>query len=58
MLRPASVGYNDIVSFLHQGEEGTSASVLRLVLREGATIRLSRQVATRSSTTCSSSIGE
>ena len=31
MLRPASVGYNDIVSFLHQGEEGTSASVLRTI---------------------------
>ncbi|MEZ5065894.1 MAG: PglZ domain-containing protein [bacterium] len=28
MLRPASVGYDDIVSFLHQGEEGASASVL------------------------------
>lgn len=31
MLRPASVGYDDIVSFLHQGEEGTSASVLRTI---------------------------
>ena len=31
MLRPASVGYYDIVSFLHQGEEGTSASVLRTI---------------------------
>jgi PglZ domain len=29
LLRPASVGYEDIVSFLRQGEEGTSASVLR-----------------------------
>ena len=27
LLRPASVGYDDIVSFLHQGEEGKSASV-------------------------------
>ena len=31
MLRPASVGYDDIVSFLCQGEEGTSASVLRTI---------------------------
>ena len=31
MLRPASVGYDDIVSFLHQGEEGNSASVLRTI---------------------------
>ncbi len=31
MLRPASVGYDDIVSFLRQGEEGTSASVLRTI---------------------------
>lgn len=31
MLRPASVGYDDIVSFLHQGGEGTSASVLRTI---------------------------
>jgi hypothetical protein len=31
MLRPASVGYDDIVSFLHQGEEGVSASVLRTI---------------------------
>ena len=31
MLRPANVGYEDIVSFLHQGEEGTSASVLRTI---------------------------
>lgn len=31
MLRPASVGYDDIVSFLHQSEEGTSASVLRAI---------------------------
>ena len=31
MLRPASVGYDDIVSFLHQGEEGKSASVLRTI---------------------------
>ena len=31
MLRPASVGYDDIVSFLHQGEEGKSASVLRSI---------------------------
>ena len=31
MLRPASVGYYDIVSFLHQGEESTSASVLRTI---------------------------
>ena len=29
LLRPASVGYDDIVSFLHQGDEGKSASVLR-----------------------------
>jgi hypothetical protein len=29
MLRPAGVGYDDIVSFLHQGEEGKFASVLR-----------------------------
>ena len=35
MLRPASVGYDDIVSFLHQGEEGESASVLR-TLFDGA----------------------
>ena len=31
MLRPASVGYDDIVSFLHQGEEGKSASVLHTI---------------------------
>ena len=31
LLRPASVGYDDIVSFLHQGEEGKSASVLRTI---------------------------
>lgn len=31
MLRPASVSYDDIVSFLHQGEEDTSASVLRTI---------------------------
>ena len=31
MLRPASIGYDDIVSFLHQGEEGKSASVLRTI---------------------------
>ena len=31
MLRPTSVGYDDIVSFLHQGEEGKSASVLRTI---------------------------
>ena len=31
MLRPASVGYDDIVSFLHQGKEGRSASVLRTI---------------------------
>lgn len=31
MLRPASVGYDDIVSFLQQGEEGKSASVLRTI---------------------------
>ena len=31
MLRPASVGYDDIVSFLHQGEEATPASVLRII---------------------------
>ena len=31
MLRPASVGYDDIVSFLHQGEEEKSASVLRTI---------------------------
>lgn len=31
LLRPANVGYDDIVSFLHQGEEGTSASVLRTI---------------------------
>ena len=31
MLRPASVGYNDIISFLRQGEEGKSASVLRTI---------------------------
>ena len=31
ILRPASVGYDDIVSFLHQGEEGTSPSVLRTI---------------------------
>ena len=28
---PVSVGYDDIVSFLHQGEEGKSASVLRTI---------------------------
>ena len=31
LLRPANVGYDDIVSFLHQGEEGKSASVLRTI---------------------------
>ena len=31
MLRPASVGYGDIVSFLRQGEVGSSASVLRTI---------------------------
>ena len=31
MLRPASVGYDDIVAFLHQGEESRSASVLRTI---------------------------
>jgi hypothetical protein len=31
MLRPASVGYDDIVSFLREGEEGKSASVLHSV---------------------------
>ena len=31
MLQPGSVGYDDIVSFLHQGEEGTSPSVLRTI---------------------------
>ena len=31
MLRPTSVGYDDIVSFLHQGEEGKPASVLRTI---------------------------
>jgi hypothetical protein len=31
MLRPASLGYDDVVSFLHQGEEGKSASVLRTI---------------------------
>jgi hypothetical protein len=35
MLRPAAVGYDDIVSFLHQGEDGKSASTLR-TLFEGA----------------------
>ena len=31
MLRPDSIGYNDIVSFLHQGAQGMSASVLRTI---------------------------
>ena len=31
MLRPDSVGYDDIVSFLHQGEHDMSASVLRAI---------------------------
>ena len=31
MLRPDSIGYNDIISFLHQGEQGMSASVLRSI---------------------------
>ena len=31
LLRPANVGYDDIVSFLHQGEEGKSASLLRTI---------------------------
>ncbi len=31
MLRPASVGYAEIVSFLRQGEEGKPASVLRTI---------------------------
>lgn len=31
MLRPASVGYDDIVAFLRQGEHGASASVLRTI---------------------------
>ena len=31
LLRPASVGYDDIVSFLHQGEEGKSPSALRTI---------------------------
>lgn len=31
MLRPANVGYDDIVSLLHQGEEGKFASVLRTI---------------------------
>ena len=31
MLRPATVSYDDIVSFLRQGEEGKSASVLRSI---------------------------
>jgi hypothetical protein len=35
VLRPANVTYDDIVSFLQQGEEGASASVLRSLF-EGA----------------------
>ena len=35
MLRPIAVGYDDIVSFLQQGEEGKSASTLR-TLFDGA----------------------
>lgn len=31
MLRPASIGYDDIVSFLRQGDDGRSASVLRTI---------------------------
>ena len=31
MLRPASVGYDDVVAFLCQGEEGRTASVLRSI---------------------------
>jgi len=31
MLRPAGVSYDDTVSFLQQGEEGTSASILRML---------------------------
>ena len=31
ILAPASVGYDDIVSFLHQGKESKSASVLRTI---------------------------
>ena len=31
MLRPDNVGYDDIVSFLHQSEQGISASVLRTI---------------------------
>lgn len=31
MLRPASIGYDDIVSFLGQGDEGKPASILRSI---------------------------
>ncbi|MCG8555287.1 MAG: hypothetical protein MJD61_08350 [Proteobacteria bacterium] len=31
MLRPASIGYGDIVSFLGQGDEGKPASILRTI---------------------------
>jgi len=31
MLRPTSIGYDDIVSFLGQGEEGKPASILRTI---------------------------
>jgi hypothetical protein len=36
MLRPASVTYDDIVAFLHQGDEGQAASVLRTLFAGAA----------------------
>jgi len=36
MLRPAHVTYDDIVAFLHQGDEGQSASVLRTLFAGAA----------------------
>jgi hypothetical protein len=36
MLRPASVTYDDIVAFLHQGGEGQAASVLRTLFAGAA----------------------
>lgn len=36
MLRPASVTYEDIVAFLHQGDEGQAASVLRTLFAGAA----------------------
>ncbi|SEU47609.1 PglZ domain-containing protein [Nonomuraea wenchangensis] len=34
MLRPASIGYDDIVSFLHQSEEDKLGSVLRTIFED------------------------